>query len=112
MQIPPCFIIAILVKGLPESPRWLVQKDRIQEAVQILAHVFNAEENDETVQSEKNAMIDVALERSNSFRWTNVFRPDSVRTGHRIFLACLVLFMNQASFHCIQVYRLSINFLT
>lgn len=99
MQIPPCFIIAILVKGLPESPRWLVQKDRIQEAVEILAHVFKAEQNDETVQSEKNAMIDaVALERSNPFQWTNIFRADSVRTGYRIFLACLVLFMNQASF--------------
>lgn len=58
-------------------------------------------------------MIDaVALERSKPFRWTNVFRPDSVRTSYRIFLACLVLFMNQASFDSIQVYRLSISFLT
>lgn len=99
MQIPPTFIIAILVMGLPESPRWLVQKDRIPEAVEIMAHVFDADVNDEIVQSEKNAVIDaVALEQSNPFRWSNVFRTDSVRTGYRIFLACLVLFMNQASF--------------
>jgi hypothetical protein len=96
MQIPPAIIIFILVIGLPESPRWLIQKDRIEEAVEVMSHVFKVDANDEFVISEKHAMVSaVALEAANPFQWAHVFRKDSVRTGYRIFLACLVLFMNQ-----------------
>lgn len=96
MQIPPAMIIGVLVVGLPESPRWLIQRDYVDEAVSVLSHVFGADAHDNDVQGEKDAMIAaVALERSNPFKWKYIFRSDSVRTGFRLFLAALVLFMNQ-----------------
>lgn len=46
------FILYATVPWLPESPRWLVQKDRVEEAEQILADVEGTDIEDPYVQTE------------------------------------------------------------
>jgi hypothetical protein len=52
-QIIPALVQLVFVWGVPESPRWLISKDRHEEALQLLAKYHaNGNEQDLTVQFE------------------------------------------------------------
>lgn len=88
--------IAILMIPLPESPRWLIQKGRVEEATKVLMQNYDVDENDRDLQIERKSIIDTCeLERKAGFHWTHLFKKDAVQTGWRIFLSCLILTMNQ-----------------
>jgi len=88
--------VAVLVFGLPETPRYLVAKGRPDEAVAVMAKVWNVPETDADVINEKDEIVRaIILEEADPFRWATIFKKDQMQTGWRIFLACLVLFMNQ-----------------
>ncbi|KAH8749057.1 general substrate transporter, partial [Hyaloscypha sp. PMI_1271] len=90
------FVIIILIFGLPETPRWLIQQGRVDEAVEVMSKVFNAPNTDPFIVVEKEAILNaVAIESSAPFMWSKLFHRDPLQTGWRVFLACLVLFMNQ-----------------
>src|SRR5450756_52587 len=92
------FVIIILIFGLPETPRWLIQQGRVDEAVEVMSKVFNAPNTDPFIVAEKEAILNaVAIENSAPFMWSKLFHRDPLQTGWRVFLACLVLFMNQVS---------------
>jgi hypothetical protein len=92
------FVIIILIFGLPETPRWLIQQGRVDEAVEVMSKVFNAPNTDPFIVAEKEAILNaVAIESSAPFMWSKLFHRDPLQTGWRVFLACLVLFMNQVS---------------
>lgn len=96
VQIIPAIIVSIILIGLPETPRWLIQQGRDDEAVEVMCKVFNAPPDDSYIQSEKSSILEaLEIENADPFRWSKVFRKDAVRTGWRVFLACLVLTMNQ-----------------
>jgi hypothetical protein len=102
-QIIPAIFVSIILFGLPETPRWLIQQGRVDEAVAVMCQVYGAQPDDEYVQSEKSAIIHtIEIETEQPFQWSNILKKDRVRTGWRLFLACLVLFMNQV---CICVSR-------
>jgi hypothetical protein len=86
-----------VVLGLPETPRWLVKNDRIEDAGAVLRRVYGSSESTEAINAQlKEIRETVELERSTDFRWATLFRRgDPLRTGWRVFLACLILLMNQ-----------------
>ncbi|KAK4636107.1 MFS-type transporter oryC [Fulvia fulva] len=68
-------ILYATVPWLPESPRWLVQKDKVEEAEQILADIEGSEIEDPYVQTELNEIkFTTAYERENSSRIRDLVR--------------------------------------
>lgn len=97
-QVIFALVICILLIDLPETPRWLIQQDRIDEAVEVMKRVFNIPDTDSFITAEKDGIINaIAVETATPFKWSRIFKYDPVQTGWRVFLACLVLFMNQVS---------------
>ncbi|UNI22904.1 hypothetical protein JDV02_008748 [Purpureocillium takamizusanense] len=103
--------IVALVFALPESPRWLFNHGREDEAVAVLCAVHDRAPDDDYIESERRAILDaIALERRAAAAaddddesssglaaaaFAGVFRRDEVRTGHRVLLAWGMQFMNQ-----------------
>lgn len=103
LQILPAIAISIVLFGLPETPRWLIERGRIDEAVEVMCKVYGAGPDDEYVRTEKAAIIHaLELENQNPFSWAKVFKRDRVQTGWRVFLAILALNFNQVGVKIIQ----------
>lgn len=95
-QILPAIIISVVLFGLPETPRWLIERGRVQEAVDVMCQVYGAGPEDEYIVCEKAAILEtLELEAADPFRWTNILKKDRVRTGWRVWLAVLALSFNQ-----------------
>lgn len=98
-QIIPALIVSVILFGLPETPRWLMEQGRQDEAVAVMCQVFGTTPNDEYVQAEKAGILEaLAIESESPFKWSKLFQKDAVQTGWRIFLAVLVLAMNQVRY--------------
>jgi hypothetical protein len=71
MQFVPCVFFMVGLPFLPESPRWLVKVDRIDEALHVLAHIqANGNLEDPYVVAEYEEIITVlTAERSAPKGW-------------------------------------------
>jgi hypothetical protein len=98
-QIALAIPIAAIILALPETPRWLVIRGDRDEAKSVIQRVYGSSETEEQVNAQLKEIADaVELERSSEFKWTQIFRRgDPLQTGYRVFLACLILLMNQWS---------------
>ena len=96
LQVPLALFVAVLVVGLPETPRWLCAQGRVDEATSVIKNVNNLSDDDSYVVNERAEILRAfEIETTSAFKWSRLFSKDPLQTGYRIFLACLVLFMNQ-----------------
>ncbi|KUJ08312.1 general substrate transporter [Mollisia scopiformis] len=96
-QIVFAVIVIILVFGLPESPRWLYNHDRAEEALQVLCTIYDKPADDALIRHETGQIIEAIQleERNGRFKWRNIFKRDGVQTGRRVLLAWGMQCMNQ-----------------
>ena len=92
-------VVILIVFGIPESPRWLVNHGRKEEAQETLCAVYDTRPDDPYIVAEMDAIERaIALEGSATGvkAFTAIFKKDEVQTRYRILLAWGVQFMNQA----------------
>ncbi|KAB8218906.1 general substrate transporter [Aspergillus novoparasiticus] len=97
MQIVFAIFVIVLVFGLLESPRWLMNHGQEQEAMEVLCAVYNKEQDDEYIVNERRAILSaIELEDAVSKQsFWKIFRNDEVKTGQRVLLAWGIQLMNQ-----------------
>jgi hypothetical protein len=86
LQLIPGLILSAGMSWFPESPRWLMDHDRYDEALEVLSDVHgHGDPNAELVQLEYNEIrMSVEFERTEGAKqWSDLFRPGIFR---RVFL--------------------------
>ncbi|KAF2205368.1 putative Myo-inositol transporter 1 [Delitschia confertaspora ATCC 74209] len=96
-QVIFAFVVIILVFGLPESPRYLYQHGRNEEALQILCDVYDGRPDAPKIAKEQTDILQaLALEKEHGeYKWSHLLKQDEVQTGRRVLLAYGMQFMNQ-----------------
>ncbi|OJJ62594.1 hypothetical protein ASPSYDRAFT_196385 [Aspergillus sydowii CBS 593.65] len=96
-QVVFIIIVAILLVGLPESPRWLCCKGLNDKAMLVLCDLYDRPENDPKVINDIEG-ISRAIELDNlrgEYTWSQLLRKDEIQTGRRVLLAYGLQFINQ-----------------
>jgi hypothetical protein len=89
--------VIVLVFGLPESPRYLYQHGRHEEALKILCDVYGGTPDHPKIAKENREVLEALKieEETGEYRWSQLLKRDRVQTGRRVLLAYGMQFMNQ-----------------
>lgn len=85
IQVPLAILVMIFIFMMPESPRWLLRKHRVAEAVEILSILRDADPDSATVQNEVS-QIETSLEMVGSVSKWDLFKMGEKRNFHRLAL--------------------------
>ncbi|KAL3443322.1 general substrate transporter [Aspergillus insuetus] len=111
LQLAFLAVILSLTPFLPESPRWLVKKERLEEATTIMARLMGRSADDSEVAREI-AGIHAAIQRDSGHRNTysaNPFSMNKNRHLHRLLLAMTITMITQMTgINVIAFYSVSI----
>lgn len=97
-QIFFALVTIALVAFLPESPRWLVLRDRIEEASQVLGRLRAKSAHDPVVMAEVQLLSDsvaTQMAEQNGVGMREIFNGGSRQTLRRILLGMGTQFMQQ-----------------
>jgi sugar porter (SP) family MFS transporter len=94
VQISMCIISASVIFFLPESPRWLIKRGRVEEAKEILA-IFNDVEKDDPIITEQVNAVTESLELMSSGSFRDLLSMGESRIFHRVLLALFAMFTSQ-----------------
>lgn len=97
-QILFSLLVLAMCPWLVETPRWLAQKGRVEEARSIVARLLNRAEDDEEVQGQMNEILEgIAAEQAEGeASWKEVFsNNNSTRNLHRVLLGMGPYMYNQ-----------------
>lgn len=99
LQLVPTMCQVIFMPWCPESPRWLVSKDRHEEALEVIKKYHSEGDNGEEYVRLEYAEVQATLaqekENVSRFVWADVFRDPPMR--RRFLLAAVVGFFTQWS---------------
>ncbi|KAI1084192.1 general substrate transporter [Whalleya microplaca] len=95
-QILFCLFILCFIWNLPESPRWLILKDREDEAREVLSALLDVPIDSREVANEFIAIKDTVLEMSKG-SFADLFTMDKERNFHRTSLAVVNQMFQQIS---------------
>lgn len=90
------FVVIFLVFGIPESPRWLYYHNRHEEALQVLCDVWDTGPDGEKVSKMHTEILETLRieQETGEYKWSQLFKPDRVKTGQRVLLAYGMQFMS------------------
>ena len=82
----------VLLLDLPESPRFLVKRNRHEDATQVLCRFFDEPESSESVMTERQSILDaIAIDAGEGVTWMSLLKNDNVKTRRRTLLAFAVM---------------------
>ncbi|KFZ14885.1 hypothetical protein V501_03002 [Pseudogymnoascus sp. VKM F-4519 (FW-2642)] len=96
-QVVPALVLAIGILFLPESPRWLMEKDKPEEALTTLRRLHYNGHNDDFIDLEFTEMQTSirAAGVNNKLSWTDIVKNPSWR--RRLVLGCSIQAFGQLS---------------
>lgn len=108
LQIVLSLIVLAFIFTLPESPRWLLKKDRVEEAREILAILDDVEPQNEAVTRDIEE-IQRSLAIAGSGSWLDMLKMGKQRMLHRTLLAATgQMFQQMCGINLITFYATTI----
>ncbi|KAJ5714033.1 uncharacterized protein N7483_011214 [Penicillium malachiteum] len=98
------FLVCISIFSLPGSPRWLCKMDRWEEGREILALLYDEDQNSETVNKEIED-IRISIERVSKGKLGALFKMGHQRTFHHVVIAAVAqIFLQMTGVNSITYY--------
>lgn len=94
-------VVALLMSAIlcfmPESPRYLMMKDRIEETASVLQALKDTTDGEAVAAEIAEIKEALMLELNSQKSWSHLFRSDRVKSRRRVIIACLVNLMQDLS---------------
>ncbi len=97
-QLVFAIYIMAVAPFLPDTPRWLMRHRSPAEGLAVLAKLRGRDEQDHTVQIEKDEIMEaIMIESKEEGSWSDLFRSNGISANKRFYLALGIQFMQQMS---------------